>query len=191
MRHKPLILPEDTAWDRNSLYKKFAPIWIKRILEGIQNIFRWAPTIYKDKNWDSHYIFEIIKFKLLQQRNHLVKDNRHEGISTLNRDITICLKLIELIQDDYYNLEYMDYHKSKYNWEDCEDEIPGTKKLEIVEISEHFDDYFNKHKASVRKVKNSMGLPEDKKRLAMALAHYNQKRCQALLFKIMNEKINR
>jgi len=34
-------------------------------------------------------------------------------------------------------------------------------------------------------------LPENKMELALRLSDLNQSRCQALLFKILNEKINR
>jgi hypothetical protein len=46
----------------------------------------------------------MLKFKLIQQRKELVEANRHMGVEAINRDITICLNLIERILDETYNL---------------------------------------------------------------------------------------
>jgi hypothetical protein len=71
-----------------------------------------------------------------------------------------------------------------------------NKQLDIQEISENYDEYFAKHKAAVRKVLANKELQifklnDDnyKQRLAMNLGHYNEKRAQDLLFKILNRDI--
>ena len=188
-QHKQLSIPLDSAWGRKSI-RKYMPIWFNEFTEGIKNLLVWFKVIYKDKNWDTHYVFEIIKFKLLQQRKCLVEANRHEGVPELNKDITLCLNLIEKVQSEYYAMEYMDYHKSEYNWNQSE-EHEDCHELDIVPISENFDEYFNKHKCSVRKVlKQNRNLSSSKNKLAMSLSHFNQQRAQELLFKVLNNKIN-
>ena len=188
-QYKKLQIPEDSAWGRKTI-RKYLPIWLKEILDGIKNIFIWIPTLYKDKNWDDNYIFEILKFKLIQQRNYLVKANRHTSVPILNKDITLCLNLIERIKEDYYGLEYMDYHESNYNWNPSK-EHPDYKELDIVPVWEKYDDYFNKHKCSFKKVlKENEDLSSNKDRLAMKLADFNQRRCQKILFEKLNSKIN-
>lgn len=190
-QYAKLEIPTDSAWNRTSFIKKYTPIWLKQIIEGIINIFKWIPVIYKDKNWDSHYIFEILKFKLIQQRKELVAANRHMGVEALNKDITLCLNLIERIQEDYYDLEYMDYCKNDYNWIPCEnEEHPDCSELDIVHVSENFDNFFSKYKCSVRKVlRKDRSLSSNKSKLALRLAQHNQRRCQELLFKVLNERI--
>ena len=42
----------------------------------------------------------------------------------------LCSKLIQRCQDDFYDMEYMDYHESNYNWLDIEDK-PDLKKLDV------------------------------------------------------------
>lgn len=188
-QHKQLQIPTDSAWDRKSI-KKFLPIWLNQFIEGIKNLLIWFKVIYNDKNWDDHYVFEIIKFKLLQQRKYLVGANRHTGVEALNRDITLCLNLIERIQEEYYDMEYMDYCKDDFNWIKSKEHI-DCHELNIVPVWEKFDEYFAKHKASVKKVlKQDRNLSSSKKKLAMMLSIYNQKKCQKLLFKVLNEKIN-
>jgi len=186
--HYKLQIPEDSAWGRKTI-KRHLPMWLNEIITGISNILVWISTIYKDRNYDSHYIFEIIKFKLIKQRNYLVAANRHMGVEALNKDITLCLNLIERIQSEYYGLEYMDYCKDDFIWTPSE-ERKGCSELNIIPISENFDEYFKKYKSAIKKVlNNDRNLINSKKRMAIALANHNQKRCQDLLFKVLNEKI--
>ena len=208
--HKQLAIPSDSAWDRKSynplillrliIYKKWPHSFLDRMLDkyifspyynvknGLVNLWKWKSVIWKDKHWDDHYIFEVLKHKLILQRKYLVSANRHTSIPQTNRDITICLNLIERVQIEYYGTEYLDYFVSDYSWEDYDE---NSKQLVIDEISNTADDYFKKHRSTVKKcLKKDRNLLFDKKRLAMAVAHENQKKCQALLFRILSERMN-
>lgn len=187
--YKPLPIPKDSAWDRPS-WRRYLPYWVKDIINGVSNIIKWAPIIYKDRNWDDHYIFEMLKFKLIQQRKELVNANRHTGIEDTNRYITICLNLIERIQYETYGVEYIDYIREK-TWFEPNENGTFTYKSEI--IMENFSGYFLKYQNQTRRLLKKdpeLGLPENKQRLALKLSDLNQRRCQTLLFKILNEKIN-
>ena len=37
---------------------------IRRVLDGLNNLFVWTPTIYRDRNWDYVFIYEILQKKL-------------------------------------------------------------------------------------------------------------------------------
>ena len=189
-KHLPLPIPSDSAWGRPS-WRKYAPIWFKQFIDGVSNIVKWAPTIYKDKNWDDSFIFEMLKFKLIQQRKELVEANRHTGVEAINRDITLCLNLIEHIQEETYNLEYQDFVRERMWFSDNGD---GTSTLDSEIEYENFTGYFKKYQNQVKKLLQKqprLGLPENKMELALRLSDLNQSRCQALLFKILNYKINR
>jgi hypothetical protein len=43
----------------------------KDFVRGIKNLFRWLPTIWKDRDWDSYYIYEIIRVKLEHQAKYI------------------------------------------------------------------------------------------------------------------------
>jgi hypothetical protein len=111
-------------------------------------------------------------------------------------------RLIQRCQDDHYDMEYMDYHESNFNWLDItdEDDIPekykDSKRLEIDLISENFDDYFKKYPRQYKRVMSgevsrfSRPIEEkDKQLIAMEIAHENQDRCRKLVFKIMERRI--
>ena len=103
-RYRPLGIPSDSAWERKTI-RKYVPNSILYMLDGIANIIRWMPTLYKDRDWDGNYIFEILEKKIEFQRSYLVKHNRHMGVPNDNYYMTICLNLINLIKEDYYELE--------------------------------------------------------------------------------------
>lgn len=168
---------------------------IIRFLEAIKNLIRWFPIIIKDKDWDDHYIWEILKTKLKHQSQYIGSRDIHTSAKYDAERMMLCVRLIEKIQDEFYGGEYMDYHKSEYNWLNIEGD-DDYKQLKIVENSENYDDYFAQHKAAVRKVLANKELQifelnDDnyKQRLAMNLGHYNEKRAQDLLFKLLNRDI--
>jgi hypothetical protein len=159
---------------------------IKQFFRRIHNLYRWFPIIWKDQDWDDHYIFEILKFKLKNQAKYIGDHNRH---TTAKRDAEImmlCVRLIEKVQDEYYGCEYMDYHKSDFRWLDTNN--PDTKELDIVELSEHFDDYFKKYPLIYRMVPD---LKAPKHKIAMQIARINEERAHKLLFKILEQNIRR
>ena len=94
--------------------------------------------------------------------------------------------------------ELINYFEEKHWFEPCEDKS-GYSTWKSETISENFDAFFKKHKLVYKKVMNGEGLytldgkdESDMKRLiAMNISHINQKRAQDLLFKILNENIQR
>jgi hypothetical protein len=188
--YSPLPIPLDSAWERKT-WRRYAPVWFKQFIDGVSNLFKWLPVIWKDRNWDDIYIFEILKHKLILQREYLVSENRHEGVETINRDITICLNLIERVQEEYYVLEIYDYHTADWrrNFTPVKDD-PEFYELHVDTVSENFDAYFALHKAAVKKcLKKDRTLSNNKKNLARAVAHYKQNQCSRLLFSILSERI--
>lgn len=168
---------------------------IKRFIGNVYNLIRWFPVIWKDRDWDDYYIWEILKFKLKNQAKYIGDSDTHTRAKYNAEKMMLCVRLIDKVQDEYYLMEHMDYHESDYNWLDIEDE-PDYKELEIVEVSERYDEYFNQHRAAVRKILANkehqifeLTEEEYKKRLAMNLSHYNEKRAQDILFRLLNRDI--
>ena len=119
--YKMLSVPKDSAWERFTI-RRYLPIWLLEVTDGIANIFAWLPTIYKDRHWDSSYIYEVLKKKIELQRKYIVSSNRHLSVPTDNYFMTVCLNLIERCQSDYYAIEYLDYHTSKFDFIPCNED---------------------------------------------------------------------
>ena len=182
-----LKMPADSAWDESRFkWGRYVHWRIRYFFHGIYNIIRWMPVLYKDKDWDTSYITTILQKKLEHQRAYLVHANRHTDVSQINQWITIVLNLIDLEHDAYYESEYGKYH-------DQEMIINSDGSIDFITHWEKYDEYLAKYPAALRRV---LQLPEYKKRktkwtkcqLCMIVGHYNQQRCNSLIFEILKRK---
>ena len=118
------------------------PYQIQRILDfprkvkyGIINLIRWFPVIWKDRNWDHYFIYEVLHFKLSQTEKYLRKYGHHLNAERDAYNIQVCVNLLKRLMDDDYGEMVFKPHdkkwgKAKFNWDDCEDK-PGYCSLRI------------------------------------------------------------
>lgn len=79
----------------------------KYIKYGVKNLYRWFWVIWKDRDWDHHYIFQVLKFKLEKQAKHLDKVGYHESAQREAERMMVCVRLINKLQnEDYYEEMY-------------------------------------------------------------------------------------
>jgi len=180
------------------LWWKFeAQFYYRNFIIGIKNLIQWFPVIWKDKDWDSYYIFRILEHKLTLQAKGISKRDIHTAAQRDPEIMRTCVRLMEKVRDGYYESEYIDYHETKTWFEDIKDQ-PKYSRLESEIISENFDEYFKKYPLIYKRVLNGEGFfninkeseNERKNVIAMNISWINRKRAQDILFKIMNQNIN-
>jgi hypothetical protein len=177
-------------WEHDGKY------YHKYFIQGVKNIVYWFPIIWKDRNWDGHYIYEIMKHKLKAQANYIGRRDFHTRAQQDARRMRLCVKLIKACQEEPYSMEYMDYHKDRVWFTDCEDR-PGSSLYNSEEVWENYDEFFKKYPLVYKRVLKGEGPftldgrdeSEMKRIIAMSIAHINQDRARKLLFKIMEENI--
>jgi hypothetical protein len=163
-------------------------------IQGVRNLIRWFPIIYNDQDWDDHFIWEIWKFKLYNQAKYIGGKDRHVDAKRDAEIILLCTRLMDRIQDEYYQAEYQDYQETKFRFEDSE-HCHDCNELFIDEISEHFDDYFKKYPLIYKRVINGEGIfrregrEDNKQIIAMNIAHINNDRVKKLLFTLLERNI--
>lgn len=165
---------------------------------GIIKLWYWFPIIWKDRDWDGHYIFEVLKHKINAQAKYIGDRNFHTDAPLDARRMKLCVKLIQLIQDETYSMEYMGYHKNKTWFVPCDDGT-GNSLMESKQVWENFDEYIEKYPLIYKRVMNGDGMftldgrdeEHIKKIVAMNIAHINHDRARKLLFKIMEENIEK
>jgi len=164
---------------------------------GVKNLIKWFPTIWRDRDWDHRFIYEILRVKLERQAKYIGDRDIHVDAKRDAERMRLVAKLIKLQQDDFYGMEYMDYHDTKYDFVPT-NETEKWFTMEDTLISENFDDYFKKYPRQYKKVLSgeiNRFMKEvdetDKQRIAMEIAHENQNRCRKLIFKIMESEIDR
>ena len=168
----------------------------KYFKEGVKNLWYWFPVIWKDRNWDGHYIFEILQHKLEAQANYIGRRDFHTRAQLDAKRMRLCIKLIKKVQEEDYTMEYMDYAKDRVWFTPCEDR-PGSSLYNSEEVWEKYDEYFKKYPLVYKRVMKGEGVftlngrnESDMKRvIAQNIAHLNHDRARKLLFKIMEENI--
>jgi hypothetical protein len=168
----------------------------KYFKQGVKNLWYWFPIIWKDRDWDGHYIFEILQHKLEGQANYIGRRDLHTRAQLDAKRMRLCISLIKKVQEEDYTMEYMDYHKDRVWFTDVEDR-PGSSLYNSEEVWEKYDEYFAKYPLVYKKVMKGEGVftlngrnESDMKRvIAQNIAHLNHDRARKLLFKIMEENI--
>jgi len=168
---------------------------IKQFFKRIYNLYRWFPIIWKDQDWDDHFIFEILKFKLKNQAEYIGGHDRHMSAKRDAEIMMLCVRLIEKVQDEYYGTEYFKYHESEMKFIDSESH-PGMYEMDVKLISENFKDYFKKYprifKEVIKSKKYKLPLTKNvKEKVAFQIAKINEERAHKLLFKILEQNIRR
>ena len=169
---------------------------LRNLKQGCKNIYYWFPVIWKDRNWDDSYIFTILSHKLKSQAKYIGDRGIHVSAERDAEVIMTCVRLIKLVQDEYYSTEWMDYHKTKYWFEPIEDQ-PGYSSWESEMMEENFDDYFKKYPLIYKRVLNGEGIfnragrEDNKEIIAMNIAHINHDRARKLLFKTLESNIEK
>lgn len=177
---------------------------LKNFFTSVGNLIKWFPVIWKDRDWDHHFIFEVIAFKLEKQAKYIKDKGFHTNSERDARHMMICVNLSKRIEEDFYSTEYLDYVEQDFNFVPYNtDEREDYYVMESVTKSERFNEFFKKYPLVYKKVlmdeknqtfklknrEEGMDVVEMKRLIAMNISHYNHNRARKLLFKIMEENI--
>jgi len=109
---------------------------ITSIIKSIKNIFKWMLIVWRDRDWDHTFLYEMLYFKLSNMEKYLRKYG-HSINSEKDADkIKICVNLLKRLMDDEYHDIVFKKHNEKwgapyFSWPDVKDR-PGYSKLKIV-----------------------------------------------------------
>jgi len=149
-------------WKLYRWWKWEAKHFHRDIAQGFRNLWKWFPIVWRDRDWDNHFIFEALKFKLKNTADYFEEKQRFVGWEDEVKYIRICEKLITRIQNDYYQMEYLD---EKYI-----NQYPRTK--EKVLSSDKYKTYLHTNNG-----------------IALAIGIERHLKARKLLFKIMERRI--
>lgn len=159
----------------------------KDFIYGIKNLIYWFPIIWKDRNWNNSYIWDIMIQKFKSEVKYINSGNSHIHTKRDAEIITTCVKLMERIKNDYYDSEHLDYHDFEIH---VNDYGPGLKKIEVETKWECYDMYFKKYLLVYNKITKQY--PDiDKGTIAIYMAYENHKRARKLLFNLMENNIGK
>ncbi len=130
-------------WLHDIWWKRLGGWRLKQLKISISNLIGWFPIIWKDRDCDDHFIWQILKYKLTKQADYIAKRDFHTRAGLDAKRMRLCASLIDKVQDEFYSTEYVDYQETDWKFLDLEDK-PGYVELQINLKSERFDEYFAK-----------------------------------------------
>lgn len=103
-------------------------ITIKRNLKGViydtiyglQSLFIWFPTIWKDRNWDYDYIYRLLYKKLcLMEKCHkkfspVIEEERDKIINEISATKEVCKRIID---DEYLSIALYPVEQKYGEWQ--------------------------------------------------------------------------
>jgi hypothetical protein len=177
---------------------------VRGFFTSVGNLIKWFPVIWKDRDWDDHYIFEVFKFKLEKQAKYIKEKGFHTNSDLDAKRMMLCVKLMEKVQEEFYVMEYMDYEDKDFFFvptgDDIEDDLSGYY-METRLKKENLNDFFKKYPLVYKKIitdkkyhifkmdNEDLTSYEVKSRIALNIGRYNHERARKLLFKTLSENI--
>ena len=180
--------------------------WFKRKYRQVKRVLDYLPIIWKGYDFDYRYATELFAHQLGRIADFLESDKAHTLSSGDNaKRIRTTLKLMKLVGDEEYAMEYFDYEVVENYFVQCEDD-EGYSTMETDYISETYDEFFKKYPLIYKRVLDGEGhfkvytntvnvllegktTFEDKRRIAMNVAHLNQERARKALHKMIERNI--
>ena len=169
----------------------------KDLVQGVKNLWKWFPIIWKDRDWDHNFIYTLLAKKLEFQAKYIGNGGIHVDAKRDAERMMLVAKLIKLQQDDFYAMEYMDYQVTE-DYFTLIDDKPEYLEWKQDTISETFVDYFAKyplyHKRAIEYImanqKRFTSKHTDDQLIAMVMGNLRQQKCKDLIFKLLNQHID-
>ena len=177
---------------------------VRGFFTSVGNLIKWFPVIWKDRDWDDHYIFEVFKFKLEKQAKYIKEKGFHTNSDLDAKRMMLCVKLMEKVQEEFYTMEYMDYEDKDFFFVPTGDDIEdgeGGYYMETRLKKENLNDFFKKYPLVYKKIitdkkyhifkmdNDDLTSYDVKSRIALNIGRYNHERARKLLFKVLSENI--
>ena len=99
-------------------------------MRKIKNLIRWIPIIWKDRDWDFYFTYEILKKKLEFQAEFTRKYGHHESALHDASRMETCVRLIKKLQhEEYIIVPVIDRVYTEQDFKDDEMRHEKARKL--------------------------------------------------------------
>jgi hypothetical protein len=177
--------------------------WFKRKYRQVKRVLDFLPIIWKGYDWDYKYATDLFAHQLGRIADFLESDRACTLSAKDNaKRIRTTLKLMKLVSDEEYAMEYFDYEDVESYFVPLNDD-EGYSTTETNYKSETYDDFFKKYPLIHKRVLNGEGIWgkqdnannvtdfELKRNVAMNIAYLNQERARKTLHKLIERNIQR
>lgn len=86
----------------------------KSIKESFKSLWKWFPIIWRDRQWDSHFIFVVLLHKISLTRKYIEKERRHTTWKRDVKNLKIAEALLKRLTEGSYDSFYLKEHEEKW-----------------------------------------------------------------------------
>lgn len=163
----------------------------KNFIIGIKNLYKWFPIIWKDRDWDDTFLFEIIKFKISTVAKTHGKVLPYEGFERNVEVMNTIVRLIDKFQSEDYLHEYINYVDDEFTF----DKVEGTDyyEMKIKNLRDDLDQYFDKYPLLKKRATNHKIYTSNPSSvsLAMAMGFVQHERAKRIIFELLNRHVDK
>lgn len=179
-------------WQRLVLYWNHEYRYYPRLfIQGVKNLIKWGPVIWKDRDWDDTFLFEIIKFKLSSMSKSHGKTMPYVGYERNVEIMNTIVRLIDKFQSEHYLHEYFSYVDDEYTFV----KIEGSDdyEMKIKNLRDDLDEYFDKYPLLKKRATNHKIYQSNPSSvsLAMAMGFVQHERAKRLIFELLNRHVDK
>ena len=90
--------------------------WVYQTVDGVQNVIKWLPVIWGDRDWEDYYFYKILHFKLKNMEEFFRSDDTHiaDAIKVADK-IKVARILAERLKEERYLANAMLFFDKKYD----------------------------------------------------------------------------
>jgi len=146
---------------------------------GIENLIKWFPIVWKDRDYDFYFIYVTLRHKLHLTEQHIRNHDIHTRAKEDADKIKLCVNLLDrLIADDYHEIAFKRH-----------DEKWGAGELNFKKLPENDELY--EGIISHKHVHTEEDKEKERKDFKTAYEHeqYLKNQDKEMLFKLMNKYI--
>jgi hypothetical protein len=187
MEHKKI-----SFWGKFNLFWKFKYQYYPRnFIVGILNLFKWGPVIWKDRDWDDSFFFEVMKFKISKMAKSHGAYMPYVGNKRNVEIMNLIVRLIDKFQDETYLHEYFDYVDEKIWFEKVEGAGYYNMKSEI--LKDDLDEYFQKYPLLKKQAEQHPFYKQnpDRVTLAISMGMIQHDKAKNLIFELMKRNVEK
>ena len=198
---------ELSLWNKIYLWWKYeVKYYPSRIKDGVSNLIKWFPIIWRDRDYDSHYLLEIMKFKINQMSKLQESLNLHSDSKRNVEIMNTILRLLDKVQEEHYRHEYYDYLETRYKFIHVDETEYHTVEEEI--IRDDSEEYIKKYPLTFNQVtshkiyKETLVIREkiqlktesdedDRRLIPMIMGEIRHEKAKKLMLKLINKNIEK
>ena len=163
----------------------------QKFIIGIKNLIKWGPLIWKDRDWDDSFFFEVMKFKISKMAKSHGAYMPYVGNKRNVEIMNLIVRLIDKFQDETYLHEYFDYVDEKIWFEKVEGAGYYNMKSEI--LKDDLDEYFQKYPLLKKQAEQHRFYKQnpDRATLAISMGFIQHDRAKRLIFELLNHHVQK